>query len=310
MRRRINQVVALHRPQIIFHAAAHKHVSLMENNLDEAITNNILGTKCMLDAAQAHNVEHFVLISTDKAVHPTSIMGVSKRAAEMLVLEAARTSGKCYVAVRFGNVLGSRGSVVLTFKRQIATGGPVTVTDPRVTRFFMTIPEAVQLVLQSATLGKGGEIFMLDMGEPVRIEDLAKDIIRLSGLRVDEDIEIVYTGLRPGEKLHEELMIEGEHYEPTTHPKCRIARNSHQLIPAELSQHLKCLEAALAAQDTAHMLRCLQDLVPEFHPAHDMVVQEEAALAVATPSNQSMTLPGAATKVAAAKESPYQTQVH
>ena len=208
--RRIRDVFADCRPQIVFHAAAHKHVPLMEVNPAEAISNNLGGTHNVLDAALAVNVEHFVMISTDKAVNPTSIMGASKRSAELLVHQAAQRSGKPYVAVRFGNVLGSRGSVVLTFKQQIAAGGPVTVTHPEMVRFFMTIPEAVQLVLQAAVLGTGGEVFVLDMGEPVKIVDLARDLIELSGLQEGRDIDIEFSGIRPGEKLYEELFIPGE----------------------------------------------------------------------------------------------------
>jgi FlaA1/EpsC-like NDP-sugar epimerase len=206
---RIQAVFEQHKPNIVFHAAAHKHVPLMELNPVEAITNNVWGTRNVFEASVAANVGHFVMISTDKAVNPTSIMGACKRTAELLVHQAARRSGKSYVAVRFGNVLGSRGSVVLTFKKQIAKGGPITITDPAVERFFMTIPEAVELVLQAAVLGQGGEVFVLDMGQPIKIIDLAHDLIRLSGLEAGRDIQIEYVGLRPGEKLTEELFVTG-----------------------------------------------------------------------------------------------------
>ncbi|NTU65685.1 MAG: polysaccharide biosynthesis protein, partial [Chloroflexi bacterium] len=204
---RIRAVFEQYRPQIVFHAAAHKHVPLMETNPTEAISNNVLGTRNLLDAAAVTGVERFVMISSDKAVRPKSIMGASKRVAELLVHQTAWEIGKPYVAVRFGNVLGSRGSVLQTFKQQIAVGGPITITHPEMKRYFMTIPEAVQLVLQAAVLGQGGEVFMLDMGEPVKIVDLAQDLIELSGLEVGHDIEIAFTGIRPGEKLHEELFI-------------------------------------------------------------------------------------------------------
>ncbi len=228
---RIKTLLEQTRPEIVFHAAAHKHVPLMELNPAEAITNNILGTQNLLEAALATGVQRFVMISTDKAVLPTSVMGASKRAAELLVHQAAKKSGLPFVTVRFGNVLGSRGSVVLTFKKQIAAGGPVTVTHPDIKRYFMTIPEAVQLVLQAAALGNGEEVFVLDMGDPVKIVDLARDLIELSGYEVGRDIEIKFIGLRPGDKLFEELFIPGEEYERTTHEKIFIAANASRFVP-------------------------------------------------------------------------------
>jgi FlaA1/EpsC-like NDP-sugar epimerase len=264
---RLQAIFAEVRPQVVFHAAAHKHVPLMEANPAEAITNNVLGTRNVLAAAQAVGVEHFVMISTDKAVNPTSIMGASKRVAELLVREAAAVSRQPYVAVRFGNVLGSRGSVVLTFKQQIAAGGPVTITDPEMTRYFMTIPEAVQLVLQAAVLGRGGEVFMLDMGEPVKIMDLARDLIELSGLQVGRDIDIVVTGIRPGEKLYEELFVPGEMYQPTAHPKVLIAAQASQRLTEHLSPALDALAAAAQANDDDAILASLMRLVPEFTSA-------------------------------------------
>lgn len=264
---RIQALFAEYRPEIVFHAAAHKHVPLMEVNPTEAITNNVLGTRNLLQAAQATDVNHFVMISTDKAVNPTSVMGASKRAAELLVHQASHESGRPYVAVRFGNVLGSRGSVVLTFKQQIAAGGPVTVTHPDMVRYFMTIPEAVQLVLQAAVLGQGGEVFTLDMGEPVKIVDLARDLIELSGLEVGRDIDITFQGMRPGEKLFEELFIPGEHYARTAHPKIFVAANASSFVPANLDRSLAGLGAAAARHENPAVVQGLQDLIPEFAPA-------------------------------------------
>ena len=264
---RILSLFRHYQPEVVFHAAAHKHVPLMEANPGEAVTNNILGTRNVLRAAQATEVRHFVMVSTDKAVNPTNVMGASKRAAELLVLDAARRTGKAYVTVRFGNVLGSRGSVVLTFKRQIAMGGPITITHPEVRRFFMTIPEAVQLMLQAATLGQGGEVFMLDMGEPVRIVDLATDLIRLSGLEVERDIDIVYSGLRPGEKLYEELFLAGESYHTTAHPKIRIAADAGRFVPDHLHSTVAALERVANHEEPLSLLQYLYTLVPEYYEA-------------------------------------------
>ena len=264
---RIRQLFLEIRPDIVFHAAAHKHVPLMEENPAEAITNNVLGTANVVNASLAAGVERFVMISTDKAVNPTSVMGASKRAAELVVHEAAIASGKPYLAVRFGNVLGSRGSVVLTFKQQIAAGGPVTVTHPEMKRYFMTIPEAVQLVLQGATLSKGGEVFMLDMGEPVKIVDLARDLISLSGLEVGRDIDIVFSGLRPGEKLFEEMFAVGEQYERTQHQKIFIAANASSFVPHGLDVSIWAMEQAASSNDRTAILRTLQNLIPEYVPA-------------------------------------------
>src|SRR5579859_2704762 len=259
-------------PEIVFHAAAHKHVPLMEFNPAEAITNNVLGTKNVLDAATAVGVARFVMISTDKAVNPTSVMGASKRMAELLVHRAAQATGRAYVAVRFGNVLGSRGSVVLTFKQQIAAGGPVTVTHPDMVRYFMTIPEAVQLVLQAAVLGQGREVFTLDMGEPVKIVDLARDLIELSGLHVGRDIDIVFNGMRPGEKLFEELFIAGEDYQRTRHEKIFIAANASQLGSLDLDHALHAVTRAAADNDPGAIVQELCRLIPEFNPAGERVV--------------------------------------
>lgn len=282
---RIKAIFQQVRPEIVFHAAAHKHVPLMEENPAEAVTNNILGTHNVVQAALATNVDHFVLISTDKAVNPTSIMGASKRAAELIVHQAARQSGRAYVAVRFGNVLGSRGSVVHTFKRQIAARGPVTVTHPDMQRFFMTIPEAVQLVLQAAVLGTGGEVFVLDMGKPVKIVDLARDLIELSGLEVGRDIDIVYTGLRPGEKLYEELFVPGESYTRTRHEKITIAANAGRFVPDDLDGQLAALAAAAHADDRAAIVAGLQALIPEYQPALSETPAADADQPIGAPSS-------------------------
>lgn len=263
---RVSAIVRDFRPDIIFHAAAHKHVPLMEMNPSEAISNNVFGTRNLLRAADRHGVERFVMISTDKAVNPTSVMGASKRVAELLVLRAARARHRNYVCVRFGNVLGSRGSVVHTFREQISKGGPVTVSHEDMKRFFMTIPEAVQLVLQASVLGRGGEVFVLDMGEPVKIMDLARDMIELSGFEVGEDIEISISGIRPGEKLFEELFVDGEDYAPTRHRKVLIASNASSFIPASLDASLVQLEQAVAKDDHAGVVRRLLELLPEYTP--------------------------------------------
>ncbi len=263
---RIEQIVSKYRPKVIFHAAAHKHVPLMERNPAEAITNNVIGTQNMVNAAIKANVEHFVMVSTDKAVNPTNVMGASKRTAELIVHRAAAQTGNQYVAVRFGNVLGSRGSVIHTFRRQISTGGPVTITDKRMERYFMTIPEAVQLVLQAAVLGSGSEVFVLDMGDPVKIIDLAHDVITLSGLEVGVDIDIEEIGARPGEKLYEELFIENEAYRRTRHSKIFIADNGSQVDSETLDESISRLADAAAKDDRELILLELKRLIPEFEP--------------------------------------------
>ncbi len=265
---RLSNAFEQFRPDVIFHAAAHKHVPLMELNCPEAITNNVIGTKNLVELAQEYNVKHFVMISTDKAVNPTNVMGASKRIAEMLVLQAARETGNSYVAVRFGNVLGSRGSVVPTFKKQIAAGGPVTVTHPDICRYFMTIPEAVQLVLQAAVLGRGGEVLMLNMGKPVKIVDLAEELIRLSGYEVNKDIEIAFTGLRPGEKLFEELFIKGEKYEPTEHEKLLVVKNASGIIAGNLSAIVDNLCQAAVRNDINSIRFLLEQIVPGYQPQY------------------------------------------
>ncbi len=267
-RARVDAIFEQYRPQVVIHAAAHKHVPLMELNPGEAVKNNCLGTQTVADAADRYGATNFVMISTDKAVNPTSIMGSSKRIAEMYIQDLGRTSQTQFVTVRFGNVLDSEASVVPIFKRQIAAGGPVTITHPRMQRYFMTIPEASQLVLQAATMGKGGEIFVLDMGEPVKILDLANLLITLSGLRPGEDIELVFTGPRPGEKLFEELRIEGEDMQPTGHPKIRIWKNIPMDRP-RLRAGIAELLQLVQRQDRAELAAKIRQLVPEYSPAHN-----------------------------------------
>jgi FlaA1/EpsC-like NDP-sugar epimerase/EAL domain-containing protein (putative c-di-GMP-specific phosphodiesterase class I) len=259
---RLNYAFERFRPDVVFHAAAHKHVPLMEMNPPEAITNNVMGTQNLVDVALAYGVKQFVMISTDKAVNPSSIMGASKRLGEMIVLGAAQRYQKQFCVVRFGNVLGSRGSVVPIFKKQIERGGPVTITHPEVTRYFMTIPEAVQLVLQAMTISRGGEIFMLNMGHPIKIVDLAQDLIRLSGYQVDAEIEIVYTGLRPGEKMHEELLLADETYQPTINENLLVVRNACDQIPARFEQELQAIFKAALRNDESKIRTGLRQLIP------------------------------------------------
>jgi FlaA1/EpsC-like NDP-sugar epimerase len=262
---RMKTIFGFLRPHAVFHAAAHKHVPLMEENVVDAITNNVAGTQNVVDAALEAGSQHFVLISTDKAVRPTSVMGATKRIAELIVQKAAMKHERNFVSVRFGNVLGSRGSVVPIFLRQIRAGGPVTVTHPEMERYFMTIPEAVQLVLQAGALGRGGEVFLLDMGEPIRIVDIATDLIRLSGLAVGTDIQLHFTGMRPGEKLYEEMFFSAENVIPTDHPKVLRARNG--ILPEATLQRVEALmRATQTGQSDEELRQLLRSLVPDFHP--------------------------------------------
>jgi len=261
---RVNHVVSTYKPDLVFHAAAHKHVPLMEDSPNEAIKNNVFGTYKMAKAAAANGVRRFVLISTDKAVNPTNIMGASKRLCEMVVQMMNRNSGTEFVAVRFGNVLGSNGSVIPLFKKQIEAGGPVTVTHPDIIRYFMTIPEAVSLVLQAGYYARGGEIFVLDMGEPVKIDTMARNMIRLSGYEPDVDIQIRYTGLRPGEKLYEELLMKEEGLQETDNKMIHIGKPI-EMDDALFLRQLEQLDQA-CREETSDMKRIVAAIVPTYVP--------------------------------------------
>lgn len=266
---RVEQVFAEFKPAVVFHAAAYKHVPLMEQqNSWQAVRNNVFGTWCVASTAQRHGSGKFVLISTDKAVNPTNVMGTTKRLAEMVCQGLQQQSGTQFVMVRFGNVLGSTGSVIPKFREQIAKGGPVTVTHPEITRYFMSIPEAAQLVLQAGLMGEGGKIFVLDMGDPVKIVDLARDLIRLSGLK-EEDIKIEFSGLRPGEKLYEELLADNEHTLETPHPKLRIAQ-ARNVDNAWVQELLIWVASATTVCTDDAVKRRLQQLVPEYVPTANL----------------------------------------
>ncbi len=262
---KVSQITRKYRPHIIFHAAAHKHVKFMENHPDEAVKNNILGTQNLIDAAIKHKVEAFILVSSDKAVNPTSVYGASKRVTEKLIQCKAKQNGTRFIAVRFGNVIGSRASVLPNFKRQIAKGGPVTVTHREATRYFMTIPEAVQLLIQAGAMGNGGEILMLDMGEPIKILDLAEDLIRLSGLEVDRDIKIEFTGLEPGEKLYEELLTPQEGVTATKHQRIFVAQ-LEEIEERLLLSQIGELSMLADALDAEGIVAKFQELVPTYQP--------------------------------------------
>lgn len=264
---RIEQVFAAHQPQIVFHAAAHKHVPIVELNVAEAVQNNVMGTQCVAEACARHKVERMVLISTDKAVSPSNVMGATKWLCEQVVQALAQTHpSTTFITVRFGNVLGSRGSVVPLFQEQIRRGGPVTVTHPEMTRFFMTIPEAVQLVLQAGAIGTSGKLYLLDMGKPVRILDLARDMIALCGMDPDKDLPVVFTGLRPGEKLHERLHAEDETLEPAACAGMSVLNRTPRFTPAELRTVLRRLHFLAMDNNTADILATLRELVPGFVP--------------------------------------------
>lgn len=275
-RERVMQVFDRYRPDLVCHAAAHKHVPLMETSPFEAIKNNVFGTYNVAQAADRFGTQRFILISTDKAVNPTNVMGASKRLCEMIVQMMNDRSATEYVAVRFGNVLGSAGSVIPLFRKQIRSGGPVTVTDKRVIRYFMTIPEAVQLIFQAGAYARGGEIFVLDMGEPVRIDDLARNMIRLSGFEPDVDIPVVYTGLRPGEKLYEELLLSGEGMQKTKNDLIYIG---HEIAfdPAAFEENLMLLRAIPESDEPALRAK-LRELVPTFHAPDGQTLPQNAAV--------------------------------
>ncbi len=260
---RMENVFKTFLPQIVFHAAAYKHVPMMENNPSESILTNVLGSKNLADLSVKYKVEKFVMISTDKAVNPTNVMGSSKRIAEIYTQSLTKTSETKFITTRFGNVLGSNGSVIPRFRQQIENGGPITITDPNITRFFMTIPEACQLVLEAGAMGKGGEIFIFDMGESVKIIDLAKKMIKLSGLTLDKDISIVYTGLRPGEKLYEELLANEENTIPTHHKQILIAKVKEYDFETT-SKSIAELIALFDKQDNISIVKKMKELVPEF----------------------------------------------
>jgi FlaA1/EpsC-like NDP-sugar epimerase len=279
-RERMEQVFREQRPDVVLHAAAHKHVPLMEDNIPDAVTNNVLGTRVLIEHSIHYGVKKFVLVSSDKAVNPTSVMGVTKRIAELMVQDAAMTTGRPFITVRFGNVLGSRGSVVPLFEDQIDRGGPVTITHPDVRRYFMTIPESVQLILQATTMGRGGEVYVLDMGEQIKLVDLARDLIKLRGLDEPKDIEIRFTGLRRGEKMYEELFAQDAKVESTEHEKILVCKNGfpQRYQPqASLAAHeqpllveVSALLEAARAGDGPAMDRLFRELVPEYHtPAQE-----------------------------------------
>jgi FlaA1/EpsC-like NDP-sugar epimerase len=267
----LRRVMELHEPSILYHAAAYKHVPMMERHVFAAIENNVFGTWQVALAAAKHGVEDFVMISTDKAVRPTSMMGATKRTAELVIRALQKERGTKFVAVRFGNVLGSNGSVVPIFKDQIAAGGPVTITHPEMRRFFMTIPEAAQLVLQAFSIGKGGEVFVLDMGEPVKIMDLARNLILLSGLQPERDIKIEITGVRPGEKLFEELNLQDEDLVPTSHVKIRSYVSPYEINSKRIVAYVQDLQQAVSERDTLCVVRLLQELIPDYTPGPQLL---------------------------------------
>lgn len=267
----INRTMAQFRPSIVYHAAAYKHVSLLEKHPFAAIENNVFGTLNVAQSAARHGVEFFVLISTDKAVRPASVLGVTKRIAELSISSFEKSGSTRFVSVRFGNVLGSSGSVVSIFKDQIKSGGPVTVTHPEMKRYFMTAGEACQLVLQAFVLGEGGETFLLDMGEPFKILDLAKKLIQLAGLQPEKEIKIQFTGTRPGEKLFEDLKLEAENLAPTAHPRIFSILSTRDIDAQRVKRNLLDLQHATEARNLGHAIQLLQELVPDYSPSAELL---------------------------------------
>lgn len=292
----LRRLMQQYQPSILYHAAAYKHVTMMERHVFAAIENNIFGTWQVALAAANHGVEDFVMISTDKAVRPTSMMGASKRVAELVIRALQMESGTKFVAVRFGNVLGSNGSVVPIFKEQIAAGGPVTVTHPEMRRYFMTIPEAAQLVLQAFTIGKGGEVFVLDMGESVKILDLARDLILLSGLQPDRDIKIEFTGPRPGEKLFEELNLHDEHLVPTSHAQIRSYVSPYDVDVRRIKAYMQELQQIVNVQDIARLVLLLKELIPDYNPGSQLLKVAMSVEPAATSGPSKLQLPAAQTE--------------
>jgi FlaA1/EpsC-like NDP-sugar epimerase len=285
----MQQVFRTYQPQVVFHAAAYKHVPMMEAHPQEAVTVNVMGTKVLAEVAAAAGAEMFVQISTDKAVNPTSVMGATKRVAEMVVRRMNETSGTRFVTVRFGNVLGSRGSLIPLLEEQIRRGGPITVTDPQMERYFMTIPEAVRLILKASTLGSGGEVFVLDMGEPVLVMALVEAMIRLSGLEPDVDVPIQFTGIRPGEKLKEEILLAEEGTETTSVDKIFVANLGREPDPDSLESGLELLADAAADGDPGRIRALLQDMVSTYRPAPGGESDETLAELLEGPASPSMT---------------------
>lgn len=289
----LRRVMQCHQPSIVYHAAAYKHVSMMERHVFAAVENNIFGTWQVALAAANHGVQDFVMISTDKAVRPTSMMGATKRVAELVIRALQMESSTKFVAVRFGNVLGSNGSVVPIFKEQIAAGGPVTVTHPEMRRFFMTIPEAAQLVLQAFAIGRGGEVFVLDMGESVKIVDLARDLILLSGLQPERDIKIEFTGPRPGEKLFEELNLHDEHLVPTSHAQIRSYVSPYDVDVRAIKSYMQELQQIVSAQDIARLVLLMKELIPDYNPGSQLLKVAMAMETSQKPAPAMIQLPAA-----------------